>query len=450
MADLLSTKHYHWVAGFCRVPAGALMGMPDEDPDAPVDAIDVPVSVPPPLAGAAPNPAASPAANPPAANPPAANPPVTNPTAAPPQPPSVDPEKIIRDWLDKHEFAPPETQPDGAGKGSVEQHVLLNGEDMALSDAVKAAVAGTQQPEPLVRKVITASLSPTPPANFGSIPFVGPGNQVPGLRLPSTGTGLTDVQVMKISEMSAVDDFLKAHDFDVPAMRDPAGAACLLDGKDTTVEAVADKAFAALGQYPASTRDEVLKHIRQQYVAARGGNKTQLVFGYTLVPDKLQAAPGQKTTQHQFSFTITRQHHANDSGGMESSFQGQVTLDESGRIMGLSAAGQEAIVKPLLEGWIQVSGLVQVAVNANWSRTLTGQTTVTGGWQVAAGGQILLTPAFKSGDFKFLNGHIQVGVQVLGGLQGPMTGPDTKPTPGISGGVVVNVPFDITDLFGKH
>jgi hypothetical protein len=103
----------------------------------------------------------------------------------------------------------------------------------------------------------------------------------------------------------------------------------------------------------------------------------------------------------------------------------------------------------LLDGWIQVSGLVQAAVTANNGSKMGGQTTVTGGWQVAAGGQILITPAFKSGAFKFLNGRVQIGAQVLAGAQGPLPGQDGKTAPNVSGGPIVNIPFDITDL-GKR
>ena len=354
--------------------------------------------------------------------------------------PEVKPETLIQQWLEQHQFAPPAQQADEG-----ERHVLLNGEDMGISDAVKLAAAALSQPPELVKSVITAKLAPPVAASSAPLPFPfpGPKNEIGGLSLsrPRDAFGL-DPSITKTVEFSTIDDYLTAHGFAAPEIRDPTGSKVLFDGKETTVEVVADRALAILGQYPALKKPDVLAHIRQKYVAARGGAGTQIIFGYTLVPKLSQFVGGPADpnnplrTQHQFSFTITRQHHANDSPGLETSFQGSVTLTDAG-IQNVQAGGQEAIVKPLLQGWIQISGLIQVMASANWSKSATGSTVVSPALQATAGGQILLTPAFRGGDYAFLNGHVQLGVQVLGGTQTSSAG-----TVGVANaGLVLNIPF---------
>jgi len=353
--------------------------------------------------------------------------------------PGAEPLVLIRQWLETHQFAPPVEQPREG-----EQHVLLNGEEMPLSQAVRIAAEATHQPAETVRGVINSVLLPRMPRSLTGAPFVGPGKNVPGLPLMPRSFE-DNIALGKASELDTIDSWLDSHGFGPPEIRDPIGDQVVLDGQNTTMERVADRALGILGQYPYLRRQEVLVHLRQKYVQARGGPTTQVVFGYTLVPRRLQgstaaADPLNPTrTQHQFSFTITRAHHAGDSPGLESSFQGSVAFDDTGHIVNLQAGGQEAVVLPLLNGWIQVSGLVQVMVAANWSNTVTGTAAVNGSIQAAAGGQILITPNFREGPLQFLNGHVQVGVQALG----TVTGSSSGVTAGGNVGLVVNIPFNI-------
>ena len=352
--------------------------------------------------------------------------------------PGAEPLVLIRQWLEQHQFAPPLEQPREG-----EQHVLLNGEEMTLSNAVRIAAEATHQPVETVRGVLVAVLAPRMPRSLTGAPFVGPGNTVPGLPLMPRSFE-DNVALGKASELDTIDGWLNDHGFGPPEIRDPIGDQVVLDGQNTTMERVADRAMGVLGQYPYLHRQEVLVHLRQKYVQARGGPTTQIIFGYTLVPRALQATTAPRdplnppVSQHQFSFTITRAHHANDSPGLESSFQGSVTLDDSGSIFNLQAGGQEAVVLPLLRGWIQVSGLVQVMAAANWSHTATGTAAVNGSIQAAAGGQILITPNFREGPLTFLNGHVQLGVQALG----TVTASPSGVTAGATGGLVLNVPFN--------
>src|SRR5216684_3922805 len=128
--------------------------------------------------------------------------------------------------------------------------------------------------------------------------------------------------------------------------------------------------------------------------------KKQIIIGYALIPKGLQGvAPidplNPLRTLHQFSFTITRPRHPPYTGGWEDSIQGSVTFDEHGKIFNIQAGVQEALVsKPLLEGWIQASGFVQLMVSANWSKTVSGQTVMVPAVQGAVGGQILVTPPY--------------------------------------------------------
>ena len=285
-----------------------------------------------------------------------------------------------------------------------------------------------------------AQLSPPAPVSFGAATFVGPGNRVSGLKLvPETWED--NLAIRKSNELTAVDEWLEKHGFTAPEVRDPTGDKVVVDGQDTTVESVADRVLQSLGPYPVLKRPEVLTHLRQKYVVSRGGHTTQVVFGYTLTPKALEAssAPGALPRQHQFSFQITRQHHENDASGFETSIQGSVTFDGNWNILNLQATAQEAIVKPLLRGWIQVSGLAQLTAAENFSKTMTGSATSTWGVQAAVGGQVLVTPNFRGGPLDFLNGHLQVGVQVLGtaGVSGSSSGV----TFGGTAGAVINIPF---------
>ena len=348
----------------------------------------------------------------------------------------------IRQWLEQHQFAPPEKQPDAEKE---ERHVLLNGEEMTVSNAVKLGAAALPAPPELVKSVITDALAAPIATTAAGLPFIGRGNEIPGINLagPRDAFGVNPA-ISRTVEFSTIDDYLTAHGFATPEVRDPTADRVLFDGKETTVEEVANQALALLGQYPTLKKADVVAHIRQKYVAARGGAGNQIVLGYTLVPQPTQLVGGRPDplnplrTQHQFSFTITRQHHANDSPGFETSFQGSVTLTDQG-ILNVQAGGQEAIVKPLLHGWIQVSGLLQLMASENWSKSASGTTVISPAVQATAGGQVLLTPTFRAGDYKFLNGHVQFGVQVLGGAQASPSG-----IVGIlNAGIVLNIPFSL-------
>jgi hypothetical protein len=318
---------------------------------------------------------------------------------------------------------------------------------MPISRAVQLAANDLHQPAESIRGIVAAALIPEMPRSARGATFVGRGNLVPGLPLfPQTHEDT--VRLGKASELDTIDDWLAAHNFSPPEIRDSRGDRAVLDGSDTTLEKIADRALAILGSYPYLTRQEVLVHLRQTYVAARGGPGTQMAFGYTLVPNFLQAVTGVPDplnplrTQHQFSFTITRQHHPNDSPGRETSFQGSVAINDAGSIVSVQAGGQEAVVLPLLRGWIQVSGFVQTMVSANWSRSVSGTAIITSvgpAIQFAAGGQLLVTPNFRSGPFSFLNGHVQFGVQATGGVQLSDEGAQA----GVAGSFVINIPFSL-------
>jgi hypothetical protein len=394
--------------------------------------------------------------------------------------PALTPEALILQWLNQHQFAPPKQSdavspavPTGPGPSAnppspsatpsaqpgapvspavptdvpPEPHVLLNGEEMTVSNAVKLAAAdpGLKQPPELIAAVIKAQLAKPFAQTAAGLPFIGPGNEVPGINLagPRDTFGVNPA-IAKTVEFSTIDDFLNQHGFDVPAVRDPTGRKAILDGKDTTVDDIANLAYALLGQYPSLKKSDVVTYIRQKYVDKRGAAGTQILLGYMLVPKALQYLGGATDpnnpllTQHQFSFTITRQHHPNDSPGLETSFQGTVTLSDKG-IMNIQAGGQEAIVTPLLNGWIQVSGLLQVMASENWSKSVSGSTVISPALQAVGGGQVLVTPQIRSGPFKFLTGNVQLGVQALGGTQITSSG-----AVGVANaGLVLNIPFSL-------
>lgn len=173
--------------------------------------------------------------------------------------------------------------------------------------------------------------------------------------------------------------------------------------------------------------------------------KTQIIIGYTLIPKGLQGvAPidplNPLSTLHQFSFTITRPRHPPYAGGPEDSLQGSVTIDEHGKIFNIQALAQEALVsKPLLEGWIQASGFVQLMVTAQWSKAVSGQTVMVPMVQGAVGGQILVTPPYK-----ILDAQVQIGIQGMGTANLPAGPPQAAPfapgpSVGVQTGIVINV-----------
>jgi hypothetical protein len=360
-----------------------------------------------------------------------------------------DPDAVLGRWLDEHQLAPPEQQPaaDPSSREVPERHVLLNGEEMPISRASALAAAAVGQPVPRVRAFIERAVSRAVPSSALGAPFVGAGNTVPGIHLNVDDPLGLRPQLGKAADLQSIDEWLERHDFRPPDIRDPTGRGAYLDGEPTTIDAVARRIMAlytasGLGGINISylTRQEILDHLRQRYVSARGGPQTQIVFGYTLIPSALQATTSPPNpTQHQFSFTITRQHHPGDSPGRESSFQGAVTLDAQGNILNLQAGGQEAVVAPLLRGWIQVSGFVQTMVAVNWNRPATGSVSITPSVQQAVGGQVLVTPTLHGGPFRFLSGHIQVGVQVVGQVNIPLG--SAPASAGVQGGFILNIPF---------
>ena len=355
----------------------------------------------------------------------------------------------VRNWLEQHQFAPPVDQPREG-----ERHVLLNGEEMTISQAAKLAADALGLPVDGVKRIIDAIPTPSPIFSARSGPYVGRGNLVPGLKL-FPDTYQDKVPIWKGSEMDLIDQWLHDHNFSPPEIRDPTGDKAILDGKDATIEEVADQALATLGQYPTLTRQEIIIHLRQQYVGARDTPSKQVVIGYTLVPKSLQAvkpdpdANNPLRTQHQFSFTVTHVRHPNDSPGEERSVQGSVTVNDAGELVNIQAGVQEAVVAPLLFGWIQVSGLAQIMGAVNWSHTATGTVVATPGVQAAVGGQILFMPNVRGAwPVSLLDGHVQlqppqIGVQVLGTAGIPDLTQPKQWQAGISAGVVVNIPFSL-------
>jgi hypothetical protein len=124
-----------------------------------------------------------------------------------------------------------------------------------------------------------------------------------------------------------------------------------------------------------------------------------------------------------------------------------VTLDNQGHIVNIQAGGQEAIVTPLLNGWIEVSGFVQLMISVNWSKSASGQAVIVPVVQPAVGGQVVVKPKFSGGPFRFLNGYVEIGIQVMATGNLPAVPPPVAPfgpgpAAGISGGLIFNIPFN--------
>ena len=413
----------------------------------------------------APTPAPAPAAAAPTPAPanrvtPTPAPSAAAPAAAAPITAAVAPEALILKWLDTHQFAPPREQ-QGIGQPKEKQptpdqlHLLLNGEEMTVAEATKLAVdgmakMGQPQTAAVVQGVIVNALSRPMAKSTADLPFVGPRNEVPGINLGIGGRkdafGISPAIAITV-EQSSIDDYLEQHQFSPPAIRDPIGDKVSFDGNDTTVEAVAAKAYGIL-PLPVMKPADVLTYVRQKYAAARISTKNQILFGYTLIPKFSQYVSGPKDplnplrTQHQFSFTFTRQFHENDSPGLELSAVGSVTFTEDG-ILNIQAGPQLAWVKPLFDGLVQVSGLVQVMAANNWNKTANGTMTLAPGLQEVAGGQIVLTPSAPGGPYKLIGGtlqlnQVQIGIQALGGAQ--ETGGTT--TAVFNAGLVISIPLN--------
>jgi hypothetical protein len=352
-------------------------------------------------------------------------------TAPAPQP---DPEAVVRKWLDDHQFAPPEQQqPEGK-----EPHVLLDAREMTLSEAEKLAADGARQPQDVVHRVLAASLNSPQPKDWSFNPVVGPGNDIPGIHLNSTDPALQR-ELSKANELQTLDDWLMRHGFEAPNDSDPAARKALFDGQDTTIDVVADKAMSMLGNTDSLggvrmsylTKDEVIAHLRQKYVRSRvrkdNSHLPQVQVQYMGVPKGLQAAPGDKTDQNQFTFQVNFQHgDSNNKAGFDLTAPiATVVFDDQGNILQAQAGGQAAWVKPLFKGWLQAAGFGQATVTIDFTKNISGHTVLgAAGFQAVAGGQIALAPVLADeSKFAFLSGHVQFGIQVQGGVQDKFAGP---------------------------
>jgi hypothetical protein len=162
---------------------------------------------------------------------------------------------------------------------------------------------------------------------------------------------------------------------------------------------------------------------------------TQLLVGYTLIPRNFQGVTpidplNPLSTQHQFSFTITRQYHPKNASGLElTPFQGSVTFDDKWHIVNVQAGTQEALawVPKLLGGWIQISGFVQQMAGLNWNQTIKGQALIVQ-LQAGIGAQIVVTPNFSGGGvFKFLRDRVQIVIQGVATANRPIGPGATDP-----------------------
>lgn len=368
-------------------------------------------------------------------------------------PPAPTPEATIRTWLEQNQFAPPASQPPAPD----ERHVILRGQDMTVGDAVHLVAEETHQPVDTVRRVINALLARDVPYSARGAAFVGIGNLVPGLPLfPQTPAEY--LRLGRAMDLARVDDWLDAHHFYQPSIPSERGEIVVLDGRETTVEHVAALALASLGRGASVNLQEVIIEVRRRYVPAPGAPGVQAIIGYTFVPRFAQAvAPVDPANplrdQHQLSFTMTWARHTSADPGAEYSAQGSITLDNSGQVLNIQAGGQAAYVIPLISNWIQISGFVQLMASANWSRPVIGSATVSPAVQAAVGAQILLTPPSPPAynHIQLAHRHIafgvpQVGIQVMGTLQEgiPTDGSAFQaPQVGVSGGVLLNIPWDI-------
>ncbi|MDB5086629.1 MAG: hypothetical protein JWR09_623 [Mucilaginibacter sp.] len=369
-----------------------------------------------------------------------------------PPAPAPTPEATIRAWLEQNQFAPPASQPPAPD----ERHVILRGQDMTVGDAVHLVAEEAHQPVDTVRRVINALLARDVPYSARGAAFVGIGNLVPGLPLfPQTPAEY--LRLGRAMDLARVDDWLDAHHFYQPSIPSERGEIVVLDGRETTVQHVAVLALASLGSGASVNLEEVTIEVRRRYVPAPGAPGVQAIIGYTFVPGFAQAvAPVDPANplrnQHQLSFTMTWVRHTSTDAGGEYSAQGSVTLDDSGQVLNVQTGGQAAYVIPLLSNWIQISGFTQFMASANWSRSVTGSATVSPAVQAAVGAQILLTPPSPPlyDHIRMAHRHIafgvpQIGIQVMGTLQEaiPTSGSWQAPQAGVSGGVLLNIPWDL-------
>ena len=359
-------------------------------------------------------------------------------------------ETIIKTWLEENQFAPPASQP----AAPEELHVILRGEDMTVGDAVKLIVENTHQPEDKVISVVSTLLARDTPYSARDATFVGPTNRVPGLPLQPLNPAEL-LRVNKAMDLLKVDKWLDVHHYYQPVIPSKRAEIVSLDGKETTLANAASEAFKSLGKLQFVSLEEVTIQLRRRYVTAPNAPGVQAIIGYTLIPQRLQAAaPADPANpfkrQHQLSFTLTWARHTSTDAGTEYSAQGSVTLDDSGQVLNIQTGGQAAYIIPLLHNWIQISGFVQLMGSANWNRPVIGAATITPAVQAAVGAQILFTPPLYN-HVQMLHRHIalsppQLGIQGMGTLleQIPADGGKLQaPQAGASLGVVFNLPWDI-------
>jgi hypothetical protein len=365
--------------------------------------------------------------------------------------PQPDPEAIVRKYLDDHQFAPPEQQPDGA-----EQHVLLNGRDLKLSEAEKQVAAATKQPADLVHRVLTTALGAPKTPDWSFNPLRGPGNELPGIHPSSTDPALQR-QLAKANELQTLDAWLVGHGFEAPNDSDPDAKKALFDGQDTTIDVVADKAMKVLGNSGAPgglqmaylTKDGVVTHLRQKYARSRtrkdNSHLPQIQVQYLGTPKATQAAPGNLTDTHQFTFQVVFQHgDSNNKAGFDLTAPSvSVTFDSAGNVVQAGAGAQGAWAKPLLGGWLQAAGFVQGNATVDFTKDIKGNTVLgSAGFQAVGGGQIALAPVLAdTSKFAFLSGHVQFGIQVQGGIQDKFSGPQKGVAPIAAGGGFLTLSF---------
>ena len=365
--------------------------------------------------------------------------------------PQPTPDEIVKKYLNDHEFAPPEQQAKDA-----EQHALLDGRDMKLSDAEKQVAAATKQPADVVHRVLASALSATPPPDFSFSPIVGPTNEVPGIHIGSSDPTLQRAAA-KAFDLQTLDAWLDDHGFEAPDDSDPTGKKALFDGNATTIDAVTEKAKQMLGNSAAKnglhtsflSNDEIVAHLRQRYVRSRtrkdNSHLPQIQVQYVGTPKQTQAAPGPLTATHQFTFQVVFQHgDSNHKAGFDLTAPiVSVTFDASGTITQASAGAQGAWVKPLLGGWLQAAGFVQASATVDFTKDIKGSTVLgSAGFQAVGGTQIALAPVISDASkFSFLSGHVQFGIQAQAGLQDKATGPQKGPAPIAAAGGFITLSF---------
>ena len=366
--------------------------------------------------------------------------------ATPPSATHSTPQQRIHQWLEEHQFAPAVTHTPGE-----EVHVLLNGQNMSLTDAVALVVHELNLATAVVRPVVEAAAHIDVPLSERDSARVGPGNEVPGLPYdPQTPADRRRVDIA--IELNRVDELLADNHFLQLSIPDQHGAVAQLNGQELPMTPLMDRILAELGPHTI-TRQSLAYHLRQRYENAPQAPSRQLILGYTLLPQSLQSvSTGNPTTlQHQFSLTGTFAHHTSTDAGAETSVQGNVTIDTSRNVTNIQAVVQEAIVLNQLHNWVQLSAFVQGVVGVAFTQTATSTAAIPFG-QLGVGLQVLvnLFPDKIRVDFiprRFSFSAPQIGAQITGSgaLTFPSSTTGTAVVPQATGSVnfILNVPFNI-------